>query len=69
MTARSAAAAAAPGWTVGAVLATLLAVIVLLGAWFFVLDGGRRQSVNVNVPTDDSVPTVDRQAPRLPIDA
>jgi hypothetical protein len=61
------AAATTPGWTVGAAIAALLAVIVLLGAWFLVLDAGRGRPVNVNDHTDNAVPTVDRQAPRLPV--
>lgn len=51
------------GSTAGAILAILLAVIVLLGAWFFVLGGGGRPSITVNTNTDNAVPTVELRGP------
>ncbi len=60
------AATTAPSSAVGAVLGLLLALIVLVGAWFLVLGGGAGHATTVNDHTDDSIPMVDRQA-HLPI--
>jgi hypothetical protein len=60
---------AVPDRTAGAVLAILVALVVLLGIWFVALDRGTGRSIDVNDHTDNSVPLVDRQAPRLSIGA
>jgi hypothetical protein len=67
VTARQASVAGATGRTAGAVVVALIAVSLLLGAWFVLLGGGRGRSVNVNDHTDNAVPTVDRQGPRLSV--
>ena len=60
---------ALPDRATGAVLAILLALVVLLGLWFVAFEGGAGRSIDANDHTDNSVPLVDRQAPRLPVGA
>ena len=53
----------------GLIIGLLLAVAVLVGAWFVIADGLGRPSITVNDHTDNALPLVDRQAPRSRVHA
>lgn len=52
---------------IGLIVAILVAVTVVLGAWFAFGGGWGGPSVTVNTHTDNAVPTVDLPAPRPPV--
>jgi len=53
--------------TFGVTLGIALALVLMLGVWFMVLERGNAPSVTVNDHTDNAVPTVDLRLQRLPV--
>ena len=68
MTDRETVVVAAGGSAYGLIVGLLLAVVLLLGVWFVMLDGRGGPSTRVNDHTDNSVPMVD-VAPGVPVAA